>query len=150
MSYVDGNLLPGETVIARGRVHWWIYVPAVLMLVAGLGLTAVAGPAGGLVVLIGMVMLLRAWLASLSTELAVTNRRVIAKFGFIRRSTVELLHKSVESFHVEQSITGRIFDFGTVIINGTGGVRTPIPDIAAPLEFRRQALNVIDSGGDGR
>lgn len=90
-------------------------------------------------------MLIKAWILSSSTELAITNKRVITKFGFISRSTVELLHKNVESFHVDQSITGRILNFGTLIINGTGGVGTPIPSIASALEFRRQALVAIEA-----
>jgi len=92
----------------------------------------------------GLVLILKAWIHVFSTELAITNKRVIAKFGFIQRSTVELPHKNVESLHVDQGIIGRILNFGTVVINGTGGVRTPIPDIAAPLEFRRQALSTIE------
>ena len=69
---------------------------------------------------------------------------MIAKFGFIRRSTIELLHGKVESFHVDQGILGRVLNFGTVVVNGTGGAKTPIPRIAAPLDFRRQALGVIE------
>jgi hypothetical protein len=56
------------------------------------------------------------------------------------------LHSKVESFHVDQGIIGRIFNFGTVVINGTGGAKTPIPKISAPLIFRRQALMAIESG----
>lgn len=74
----------------------------------------------------------------------VTSKRVITKLGLIRRNTIELNHKKVESFHVHQSIIGRIFDYGTIIIIGAGGGKTSIPDIDSPLEFRRQAMAVID------
>jgi hypothetical protein len=60
------------------------------------------------------------------------------------RHTVELNHGKVESFNVDQSIFGRIFDFGTVVVNGTGGGKTPIPNIDAPLDFRRRAMETID------
>lgn len=80
-----------------------------------------------------------------STELAVTSKRIIAKFGFIRRSTIELNHSKVESFHVEQGVLGRILGFGTLSINGTGGGITPIPGIGDPLGFRRKAMEAIDA-----
>ena len=72
-------------------------------------------------------------------------RSVIAKFGFIKRSTIELNHSKVESFHVDQSVLGRIFGFGTLHINGTGGGITPIPNISDPLGFRRKAMEAIDA-----
>jgi len=151
MGYVQKNLMPNEQVIATGQVHWWVYVPGALSTILGLRLVIASGAFGWLVfgwlvVVVGLVSLLKAWIYAFSTELAITNKRVIAKFGFIGRSTVELLHRNVESLHVDQSIIGRIFNFGTVVINGTGGVRTPIPRIAAPLEFRRQVLITIEGG----
>jgi uncharacterized membrane protein YdbT with pleckstrin-like domain len=69
---------------------------------------------------------------------------IIAKVGLIRRSTIELNHQKVESMGIDQSIMGRIFNFGTLTINGTGGVRTPIPSISSPLEFRKKAMETIE------
>ena len=75
----------------------------------------------------GIASFIEAWIARFSTELAVTTLRVIAKFGFIRRETIELNHVKVESFTIDQSVMGRILGYGTLTINGTGGIRTPIP-----------------------
>ena len=139
VSYVESNLIQGEEVVAWGKIHWYVYVPGLLITLAGLVLLFVS-PAGGVtVLLVGLVLLLRGWIAANSTELAITNKRGIAKFGFIRRNTIELLHSKVEGFHVEQGILGRILNFGTVIVNGVGAGKTPVPSIAAPLEFRKQA-----------
>lgn len=88
--------------------------------------------------------LIKAFIFKISTELAITSKRVIAKVGFISRSTVELSHRKIESFNVDQSIYGRIFGFGTIVVCGTGGGKTPIPNIDDPLEFRRQAMKVAD------
>ena len=104
------------------------------------------GPVLGLIVIIfGIASLLKAAIAKATTELAVTSKRVIAKFGLIRRNSIELNHQKVESFNVDQSILGRIFGFGTLVINGTGGGKTPIANIAAPLTFRKEAMQVIDA-----
>ena len=146
MSYVQATLMPNEQVVATGQVHWWDYVPGAFFTILGLLLVIIQSPFAFIVLIVGLVLLLKSWIFVSTTELAITNKRVIAKFGFIRRSTVELLHKNVESLHVDQGIIGRILNFGTVVINGTGGVRTPIPRIAAPLEFRRQALSTIEGG----
>lgn len=93
----------------------------------------------------GLFLLIKAWVQKFTTELAVTSKRVVAKTGLIRRNTIELNHSKVESFNVDQSILGRIFGFGTIIINGTGGGKTPIPNIDSPLEFRREAMQAIDT-----
>ncbi len=62
----------------------------------------------GWLLLLGAAFLwFKAWLYAWSTELAVTSKRVIAKLGFIRCSTVELRHSKVESLHVDQSLLGR-------------------------------------------
>ncbi len=87
---------------------------------------------------------MKAFIQRMTTELAVTSKRVITKVGLIRRSTMELNHSKVESFHVDQSILGRIFGFGTLVVNGTGGGKTPVPNIDSPLEFRREAMQTID------
>ena len=72
-----------------------------------------------------------------TTELAITNKRVIAKFGLIRRYTVEMNISKVESIQVEQGLIGRIFNFGTVIVAGAGDPKAPIIGISTPLEFRK-------------
>lgn len=103
------------------------------------------GPVFGMfAILFGIPMLIKAWIEKSTTELAVTSKRVIAKVGLIRRNTIELNHSKVESFHIDQGIFGRILGFGTLVINGTGGGKTPIPNIDAPLLFRREAMQAID------
>lgn len=156
MGYVSGNLMPGEQVVYQAKIHWFIFVPGALLLVVGIALSSVkiqhgVGPiAGGIVLLVALYSLLKALVAKISTELAVTSKRVIAKTGLVMRHTVELNHGKVESFNVDQSIFGRIFDFGTVVVNGTGGGKTPIPNIDAPLDFRRRAMETIDQSQVGR
>ncbi|MGQ1342123.1 PH domain-containing protein [Acinetobacter baumannii] len=73
---------------------------------------------------------------------------MIAKSGLIRRNTIELKVNRVESLGVDQSITGRIFNFGSVVVKGTGGSHAPIPYIARPLEFRQQVNHYLDELDD--
>lgn len=140
MSYVQSVITPGEVLIAQARTHWFIYVGPACWLLVSLVLTVLVLPLGAVLLVLSLVLFLRAWLYAYSTELAVTSKRIIAKFGFIRRSTVELRHDKVESLQVEQGIIGRIFDFGSTVVTGSGGTHAPIPYISHPLQFRSAAL----------
>ena len=79
-----------------------------------------------------------------TTELVITNRRIIAKFGLISRYTIEINLSKVESISVSQSILGRILNYGDLQIIGTGGTREPIPNIGNPLMFRRQFDQILN------
>jgi len=151
MGYVEKNVLHGESIVHSASIHWFIFVPGIVIFFLGMYLSAIGaegdtgGVVGSIIIIIALVFLLKALILKLTTELAVTSKRVIAKVGLISRNTVELNHSKVESFNVDQSILGRVFGYGTIIINGTGGGRTPIPSIKSPLEFRREAMQAIDS-----
>jgi len=132
VSYIDQSLIEGEQVIHRGRVSWWSAFWLVF-----LGLLT-------LVIVIGLVFLAWAWIRVRSTEIAITNKRIIAKFGFIKRHTVEINLDKVEALRVEQGVGGRMLNFGTIYISGAGTAVAPIPDIADPLVFRRKFMEATD------
>ena len=77
-----------------------------------------------------------AWFHRWTTETDVTNLRVVHKTGFIKRQTFEMSLDKVESVDVNQSILGRIFNYGDVSIFGVGEGNKTIETIASPLEFR--------------
>lgn len=134
-SYIDSNLTTNERVIREAQVSWWSQWP--FFLIGGLLLLAGIGSNSNTVlVLIALIFIAIAVLRVLTTELALTNKRVIAKTGFIRRNTVELRLEKVEGLMVNQSIFGRIFNYGSVLVSGTGGIRTPIHFIYSPTGFR--------------
>jgi uncharacterized membrane protein YdbT with pleckstrin-like domain len=128
VSYIDESLIEGETILHRGRVSWWSQFWLIL-----LGILT-------LVVVVGLGLLIWAWIRVRSTEIAITNRRVIAKFGFIKRDTVEINLEKVEALKVEQGFWGRILNYGTIFISGAGTSVAPFPDIADPLVFRRKFM----------
>ena len=132
MSYIDESLIPGEVIVHRARVSWWSQAGHVV-----LGIVL-------LVVLVGLIFLAIAWIRIHSTELAITNKRVIAKFGFIKRDTVEINLSKVEAVRVEQTFWGRMLNYGTILMTGTGGSIEPIPNIADPLVFRRKFMEATD------
>lgn len=133
-SYIDANLTSNERVIKEAQVSWWSQWP--LFLLGGFLALVGLGSDGVGAIFLGLILIGVAVMRVLSTELALTNKRVIAKSGFIRRNTIELRLEKVEGFMVNQSIFGRILNYGSVLVSGTGGIRTPIPFIYQPTEFR--------------
>lgn len=98
----------------------------------------------GLCFLISILKSIRPFIAFISSEFAVTNKRVIIKVGLIRRASLELLLKKVESIAVFQSILGRIFGFGRLVVKGTGGTRNSFYGVKNPIEFRKQVQTQVE------
>jgi uncharacterized membrane protein YdbT with pleckstrin-like domain len=73
-----------------------------------------------------------------TSEFGITDKRVIVKIGFLRRKTFELLLRHVAAISVDQSVMGRLLNYGAVTLTGTGGVKEVFHNISKPLEFRRQ------------
>src|SRR5688572_18162717 len=132
MSYIDESLIEGETVLHRARVSWWSQFGLVL-----LGILT-------LVVVVGLFLLIWAWIRVRSTEIAITNRRVIVKYGFVKRDTVEINLEKVEALRVEQGFLGRMLNYGTVFISGAGTSAAPIKDVTDPLVFRRKFMEATN------
>ena len=132
MSYIDDSLIPGETILHRARVSYWSQAGLII-----LGFLL-------LIVVVGLVLLVVAYIRVKSTEIAITNKRIIAKFGFIKRDTVEINLDKIEALRVEQGFWGRMLNFGTLIISGVGSTIDPMRDIADPLVFRRKFMEATD------
>ncbi len=125
MSYVDKNLLPNEVVRYRGELHWSVFLSWVGLF------TLFIGP----------------WLRRMTSEFAVTNKRVVIKTGIISRETLELNLSKIESVGVEQGFFGRIFGRGAIIVKGTGGTSEVFKSLGNPLGFRRAVEEAIDLAG---
>jgi len=149
MRYVRRVLQPGETIVYATRLHWRIYIHTILLAIACITLAGAAvytsdnpnislalGIAAVIFALLALSAGLRAFIRRATTELAVTDHRVIYKSGLLSRHTIEMNRDKVESVDVDQSLLGRIFGYGTVIVRGTGGSLEPIRNIGDPLTFR--------------
>lgn len=132
-SYVQSTLINDEKVIYEAKVSFWSLLP---LIIVGTVLLAAWG--------FGLLFWLIAFIRYKTTELAFTNKRVIAKVGFIGRQTVELNIAKIESLQVSQGILGRIFNFGTLVISGAGNPQAPIPGISDPMVFRRSFMEFQD------
>jgi uncharacterized membrane protein YdbT with pleckstrin-like domain len=146
--YIDEILQPGEKVLYSTNAHWIFYLPAIgvwalvaiLLAVSAMvmipALTLFCWAAAAVLAILALYMTLKAWFHRWTTETDVTNMRVVHKTGFIKRRTFEMALDKVESVDVNQSILGRILNYGDVTIKGVGEGNETIPTIAAPLDFR--------------
>jgi uncharacterized membrane protein YdbT with pleckstrin-like domain len=157
MSYIKRVLQPDEKLVMVGRLSWIVYRRAILYLVLGAVLVIleqIFAPQGQtrLYLIYGtaavfaaaaLIAALSAWFVRYTTEIAVTNRRIIYKRGFITRHTAEMNMDKVATVDVDQSIWGRLFDYGSIRIVGTGGSTgiERLNRIAAPIALR----NAIDA-----
>jgi len=147
MSYVKRVLQPGEIVAHLARLHPIIFLSAIFWFVAALVLLIAALTLSGdlriggealaaFCALFAIASVVPAFVQWISTELAVTDRRVIYKSGLLARHTLEMNRSKVESVDVDQSLLGRLLGFGTITVRGTGGSLEPIRMIGDPLTFR--------------
>ena len=125
-SYVDSALTEGERVLYTGHLSWWTQF-------------------WYLVFFFLIVPLIIAWVRRSSTELAITNKRVIAKFGFVTRDTIEINLQKIETVQVHQGVMERLLNYGTIMIAGGGTPQEPIPGVADPMAFRKAFLEAQEA-----
>ena len=171
MSYIQENLNPNEKILYSARVHPAIFLQSIVLFVITLALvfysfsmvTHVSTPGfptaeqtsssivgslflcfSAFLFLYSIFLGIQALIIMRTTELAITNRRVIAKTGFIRRHSLEILLPKIESVDVRQGILGRMLNFGTVTVTGTGGTREGFKAIAEPIVVRKKINQIIE------
>jgi uncharacterized membrane protein YdbT with pleckstrin-like domain len=154
MSYIGNHLMNGEEVVKEARLNRIVYLPAALLLVLSIVLLAEVyrggAPSKAAMALpeaflaMALIAAIPAFIRRSSSEFAVTNKRVVVKVGFLRRHSTEILLRQVEGITVDQGILGRIFGYGTIVVEGTGSDRTPYSGIAAPMKFRLAVQEQIE------
>jgi uncharacterized membrane protein YdbT with pleckstrin-like domain len=152
MDYIDRNLVEGETVLFRTRLHWIvllkpIFAAVILLFVPGGLLLWFKGremtwEAVGLFAL-GVIVIAIGTVKRNATEMAVTDKRVIIKQGIASRKSLELVLAKVESIVVNESMMGRMLGYGTIVLRGTGGTYETFFEIAHPSEFRNQVQKQV-------
>ncbi|HZV92154.1 MAG TPA: PH domain-containing protein [Caldimonas sp.] len=150
MSYIDSNLIAGERVVYRTRLHWSVFVVPVLFIVVillPLAAWLVASNRQQLLwmpVVLAVLVLVPPVIKRQSSDFAVTNKRVMMKVGVFTTRSIELLLGKIEAISVDQTVGGRIFGYGNIVVTGSGGTREAFSQIQGPLEFRKAVQSVSD------
>jgi uncharacterized membrane protein YdbT with pleckstrin-like domain len=146
--YIDDILQPGEKVLYSTNAHWIFYLPAIAAWIVAIAFVVLSRMVASdtpmllclslaaISAIVALYWTARAWFHRWTTETDVTNLRVVHKTGFIKRRTFEMSLDKVESVDVNQSILGRMLNYGNVTVRGVGEGAETITTIAAPLEFR--------------
>jgi len=113
--YVNNHLIKDETAVYETKYHWVIFLTFKSL----------------------FTLTIAPLLQRKLSEFVITNRRIIIKTGFIARNTFEMNLSKIESVTVEQTVMGRIFNYGSITIIGTGGTRETFHNISEPLSFRK-------------
>lgn len=161
MSYIQNNLLKNEKLIYFSRMHWIVFTMPVLMLLAAIIFAALAPllfpgyipflrlRLAAVVVLVCVATAIFSGIAAFvryaTSEYGITTRRIVLKTGWLSRDSLELFLNKIEAVYVDQSILGRIFDYGTIRIVGTGGTQDTFFYIPRPMLFRKATHEQVDS-----
>jgi uncharacterized membrane protein YdbT with pleckstrin-like domain len=151
MAYYKKVLQADETVKYLGGLHWIIYGYAILFGLCALAAAVwfigatddqrpVAEAVVAIALLLALIFYVRSWFRRAGTEIVVTDKRIILKRGLIARHTEEMNITKVETVDVEQSISGRLFGYGSVLIKGVGSSLEPLNMIAAPIALRNAIM----------
>jgi len=151
-SYVEQTQTRGERVLLETRIalraYWGRFL--VVAVIALPGISALFTGEFKITFycsLLSLILLASPLIRYLTNELALTNRRVVAKVGWLSLKTVEIQLAKIESLRVDQSIFGRLFGYGTIVIVGTGGTSEPIPSIPNPVAFRMNFNGAMETVG---
>lgn len=147
MSYIQDNLSKDEKIVYQGRlspmiwgwpIFWYIIVAcSSAELCRGTGFAAIGA-------IVGLSFFLYPLIVSKTTEIAITDKRVIIKTGFLSCNAFELNLVKVESVQVQQGFFGQMFSYGTVCVHGTGSSSRSISGINYPLEFKKVMNGILD------
>ena len=151
MGYIDSSLTNGEEVLSRFNINKYsLMAPYFLFVFAfSILLFGTISPGGippmiyfGVAVITfaaGLVMFIQIK----SLEYGITNQRVIKKKGIIARNTEEIINKAVETIEVKQSIFGRMFGFGNVVVTGRGNSMVVFESVDEPLRVKREIETAV-------
>lgn len=160
MRYIEKTLLDNERIITACHPHWIVFAPSGLILIIAILLYGFGPYLAVLnlslsaftlyeilaiaVAAYGLYHFLKAYIVYRCSEYGITDKRILMKTGWFERNSLELFLDKIEAVHIDQTISGRLLGYGTVIIIGTGGSKDPFVNVPKPLHFRHIIQQEID------
>ena len=156
-SYTRITLQPNEKPRHKTTIHWMaLMVPFLGALFSLILIIPIALFASWkdyhfvwFLLVIPLLIVASAYVTLKTSELVITDRRVLIKVGFMQRRTFEMFISKIESVAIIQSVIGKMLNYGTVEIRGTGGSSESFATIVAPLRFR-DAIQRVQSDSETR
>ena len=156
MGYVEDTLGSGETIEYDVSFHWlWTfsaYTIFVILVAAALALILLFSQMTSVeaiepmirllpslvLAVIGLVIFLYMMIKKWTTERVLTDLRFVQKIGWIIRHTEEIRIDRMEEVNLDQSLLGRILDYGDIQIAGVGTGEIKLRMIDSPIEFQKK------------
>jgi len=145
MSYIEENLMKDESVVYQTKKHWIVFASSIFWVLFGMTffLSKETVGFGGFCIFLAIVLAIMNYIELKTSEFGITNKRVIIKTGVIKRDTLEMQLSKIESVQVKQGIIGRMLNYGTLVIKGTGGTPGLYKKIDNPIKFKKVAQEAI-------
>ena len=143
--YVKQTLSDGESIVFETRLHWIkLIFPLIWLcfmgLVARTSVTVFNETAFPYILL--ALFSVPSFISFITSEFAVTTKRLVVKVGWLRRKTIEINVQKVESAAIDQGLLGRMLGYGSITFTGTGGTREHFKGIARPFQVRTALMNI--------
>lgn len=145
MGYIKNHLMKGEVVVYEAKLHGIVYFFPCVVALLSVVLCAVLPEDAMFVFALVILAFCAIWCVCIhgGRQYILTSKRVIAKEGIIRRNVNELMLRKCEGIHVKQSVSGRIFNYGTVLVT-TGEATNRYRMIKDPLTFSTRINEQIE------
>jgi uncharacterized membrane protein YdbT with pleckstrin-like domain len=138
-----------SNVIYVAKLHWVIFVWPIVLLLGGMLLGIEfwqMKEVSLMLVVVAVIWGIMTWVTYQFSSLTIKKGQVILRSGFIVRQTIDVSIAKIESIDIRQSIAGSIFQYGFLMITGTGGTRNSMNFIAKPLTCRRYIEQLMHGG----
>lgn len=138
-----------ECDVARAEISNCIFLRAAFFSVIGIGLLfakedGVRAIGVCILIFLALPILIADGLRKSSTQMVLTTHRLRMRTGILLKRSNEMVLGKIESTNVEQGILGQLFNYGTIVVRGTGSGAVPMPYISAPVHFREVIQAQLD------
>jgi uncharacterized membrane protein YdbT with pleckstrin-like domain len=129
-----------ETQVYQSRLHWVVFlkplsillIPLLMMFLGSFDQTTML-----VFLFISAVWTFAQWVTYQFSMVSVKPKNVIFQSGFFVQQTIDIPIRKIESIDVRQTLLGTMFNYGHIIITGSGGTKQVMGPIASPLTCRR-------------
>ncbi len=148
--FVKNDLINGEEIVFSGNITKFIYLRAVPFLLflpffyflnylvnVNISIVYILFTFGFIYTIIESFIYLK------TTEIVLTNKRIITKVGLIQRNINEVNLEKIESFNINQNIIQRLLNFGNIEVHGIGKTSINIKGIESPLIFKKKSMEEL-------
>lgn len=146
------NSFPSERLVGKARQHWAVFILPLLPFLFCIFTIVLAFKVdngalylclSGFFALLGILGFIKVLLIYLTTDLMLTNRRIVSHTGLLQRVQFEILLNQIESISITRPLMGHVFDYGSIVIVGAGGSHQSIPSLTKPERIRRAIYKLL-------